>query len=306
MITIVDAVMGTGKSTWAINEVNNNPAKKYIILTPYLDEVDRYKADTSRPDVVALDDDITDTKTAGFRDAIKQGKSVITTHKLFSHLYLEEFPQIQQGEYELIIDETITLVEEEVINKDDFNMLLSTKKIWTEPTKIDGMFIVHPEAHGVDYHGSHRAFMDAARGEHVFRINNTTVVFVVPPEKLTVFKNVHIMTYFFEGSETHCWLQLHKIDFNHKELERDNGGHKLLPHSLNYSGAKYKPLITIFDDKKLNAIGEKGRKLKEPLAQGWFKQKGKDRKKEIKQLKKRWLSLFEQYSVIFKWSLCLN
>ena len=39
LITVVDAVMGTGKSTWLINEVNANPKKKYIILTPYLPEV---------------------------------------------------------------------------------------------------------------------------------------------------------------------------------------------------------------------------------------------------------------------------
>lgn len=291
MITIIDAVMGTGKSTWVINKVNKSLEKKFIILTPLLSEVERYKIDISRPDIIALDDDVTGTKTANFREAVQKGKSIITTHKLFSQLYLEEF---ELADYELIIDETITLVEEQVINNDDFNMLVDTKKVWTEPTDIDGMFIVHPEVWGVDYQGEHRAFIDAAKGEHVFRINNTTVVFVTPPEKLSVFKNVHIMTYIFEGSETHCWLQLHKLDFEHKELRRDNGGHKLLPHDLSYSGSQYKPLITIYDDKKLNSIGEKKRKSRSnPLSRGWFKQSGKNRKKEIKQLRNHTANFFK-------------
>lgn len=73
-VQIIDAVMGTGKSTWAINEVNNNPENKYIVLTPLLTEVARYKEGISsdyngkRPDVVALDEEGSRTKIQRFKD----------------------------------------------------------------------------------------------------------------------------------------------------------------------------------------------------------------------------------------------
>ena len=43
MFTIIDAVMGTGKSTAAIEHVNETPEHKFIILTPLTKEVTRYK-----------------------------------------------------------------------------------------------------------------------------------------------------------------------------------------------------------------------------------------------------------------------
>ena len=292
MITIVDAVMGTGKSTWAIDEINKHPEKKYIILTPPKTEVTRYKEgissahNGSRSDVIALDDDGIGTKTSQLKDAIQDGKTVVTTHNLFTRLDREGFRMISdQGDYELIIDETIELVGEKLINQDDLQMLVETRKIWITPTRIEGMFTIETDINGDDYKGSFKNFINAANGQHVYKVNKAAVVFVVPPEKLTIFKNVHIMTYLADGSETHCWLQLHKLDFDHKELKRDKKGHKLIPHSLMYSGSDFKHLITIFDDKKLNSIGVKKRSTTgHPLSHTWFKTTGARRKNDLKQL----------------------
>ena len=41
MITIVDSICGSGKTSWAIQEMNKNLNQKYVYITPYLDEVDR-------------------------------------------------------------------------------------------------------------------------------------------------------------------------------------------------------------------------------------------------------------------------
>jgi len=40
-IKIVDAIMGAGKTSAAINLINNNPDKLFLFVTPYLSEVDR-------------------------------------------------------------------------------------------------------------------------------------------------------------------------------------------------------------------------------------------------------------------------
>lgn len=197
----------------------------------------------------------------------------------------------KQGDYKLIIDETITLVEEQSISQGDFKMLEESEMFQIEPTNIDRMSRVKVTACGLDHAGVHEGFLSAVHGEHVFRVNNSTVVFVMPPEKFSVFNDVTIMTYLFEGSETHCWLQLHKLDFEHKELEKNGTGHKVLLHDLKYSGADFKSLITICDDKKLNEIGKK-KTQRHPLSRGWYKEKSKARRKDIKQLKNHTRNFF--------------
>ena len=146
---------------------------------------------------------------------------------------------------------------------------------------------------GLFYEGIHEKFLAAAHGEHVFRINKATVVFVMPPEKMQVFMDVKILTYLFEGSETNCWLQLHSLKFDHVELQRDNRGHKLLPHNLRYSGSTFKPLITIDDNKKLNAIGKKQSTEGQPLSHTWFKATGPTRKKNLDQLSNNTQNFFK-------------
>jgi len=295
MIRIIDAVMGTGKSTWLINEVNAHPEKKYIILTPYRTEVTRFKDALTGPNVIAIDTEETISKLQRLKDSIREGKTIVATHKLFTMLSKDGFDMIRaHGDYTLIIDETITLVEENGISQDDFKMLEDMKFLETEATSIDGLSIARRTDKGSNYTGQHKNFLAAAHGEHVYRVDRATVVFVTPPEKLKVFESVNILTYLFEGSETDCWLQLHDLDFNHMELRRDTlAGHKLLPHDLKYSGSEFKPLVTIYDDKKLNDIGVKGRATKEPLSHSWFKTTGTMRKKDIDQLRKNTLNFFK-------------
>ena len=40
-ITVIDSIMGSGKSTWAFNFINSNPEKKYLYVTPFIDECAR-------------------------------------------------------------------------------------------------------------------------------------------------------------------------------------------------------------------------------------------------------------------------
>src|SRR5699024_1374403 len=43
-ITVIDSIMGSGKTQWAIQRMNEaSPQEKFIYITPFLDEVDRIK-----------------------------------------------------------------------------------------------------------------------------------------------------------------------------------------------------------------------------------------------------------------------
>ena len=48
MVKVCDAIMGTGKSSAAITYMNDHPEKKFIYITPYLEEATRIATSCSR------------------------------------------------------------------------------------------------------------------------------------------------------------------------------------------------------------------------------------------------------------------
>lgn len=44
MVRIIDSIMGSGKTSWAIDEMNSHPERRYLYVTPYLAETERIVA----------------------------------------------------------------------------------------------------------------------------------------------------------------------------------------------------------------------------------------------------------------------
>ena len=40
-VTVIDCIPGSGKTSWGIDYMNTNTNKKFIYITPYLDEIQR-------------------------------------------------------------------------------------------------------------------------------------------------------------------------------------------------------------------------------------------------------------------------
>lgn len=48
-ITVVDSIMGSGKTSWAIQYINqSSPSTKFIFITPYLTEIERIIEKTTK------------------------------------------------------------------------------------------------------------------------------------------------------------------------------------------------------------------------------------------------------------------
>ncbi|SHO51952.1 hypothetical protein [Desulfopila aestuarii] len=288
-VEILDAVMGTGKSTEIINRVNDSPDTKYIILVPLLTEVERYKEALSssekgkRSDIVALDTKESETKTQRFLDAVQEGKTVIASHALFSLLSSWDLSGIPRGEYELIIDETIMLVERGELKDEDIQVAEKSGLIEkSEHPSIEWLEIYEMlpagEAH-IGKNGALSSIVKAVQGKHIYSVANRKVVFVVPPEKFEVFNSITILTYLFKGSETNGWLEVFKIPFEHLELYKDSaGGLKTKAHIGYYDGAKFKKLLDIYEG-PYNDVGKKEPRAKGyPVGKKWFDQQMKKRK----------------------------
>lgn len=84
MIKIIDSIMGSGKTTWAISFMNANPQRRFIFITPFLKEAERIQA--ACPNLRFKQPDDRFTKQAGFRKLLQEGENIAMTHALFTEL----------------------------------------------------------------------------------------------------------------------------------------------------------------------------------------------------------------------------
>ena len=115
--------MGSGKTSWSIQEMNEKQDKSYIYITPFLTEVERIKENAKV--------DIFDPKNKGsgkldsFNELLASGENIVSTHALFSRISKETQELIKQAQYTLILDEVLDVVEPySGITKDDLRLLL--------------------------------------------------------------------------------------------------------------------------------------------------------------------------------------
>ena len=109
-ITIKDYPCGSGKTTSMINCFKEE--EKYLVILPYLKEVDRVILNTNNVTFVqpTPDDTISHTKSESLRDFLLLGKNIATTHSMYERLV----PLSEEGlieDYNIIIDEVPEVVQ---------------------------------------------------------------------------------------------------------------------------------------------------------------------------------------------------
>lgn len=80
-ITVVDSIMGSGKTSAMINKVNTDMENNYIYVTPYLPEVERYIEKTEHRFRQPLNTG--DGKLDYLHRLLAAGENIATTHALF-------------------------------------------------------------------------------------------------------------------------------------------------------------------------------------------------------------------------------
>lgn len=102
-IRFVDQPCGNGKTTRTIEALD--PLKQYLIVVPFLSEVERWKAEAKIPLEVPPE---STNKSEWLRENVLMGNSIVCTHALFD---LVDLSRTDLSEYEVIIDEVFDCVE---------------------------------------------------------------------------------------------------------------------------------------------------------------------------------------------------
>ena len=126
-VNIVDAIMGAGKTQSIMNYINaSDDDEKFLVITPFLDEIKRYRAYCYSKNFTFLKDNDKCSKLNDLKKLIDKGENIVSTHALFQKFDNELIDLCRAKNYTLIMDEVANVIEEYPLTKQDFIVLKNT------------------------------------------------------------------------------------------------------------------------------------------------------------------------------------
>lgn len=280
--------MGVGKSSASITYMNEHSDKKFIYITPYLDEATRIKE--ACPDLHFVEPS-SKLKDYGFRkichtaSLIDEGRNITTTHQAFKNYTQEMLRSISEREYMLIIDESVDVLETFDFAPGDLRMAIKAGYVVDD----NGAYTLTDEEYtGIAMSG----LFSLLQHRKLIRIKDKDdkclYYWNLPPDLITAFKDVFILTYLFEGQSLHHLLEIYDIPYEYINVDRDEDGIYRFTDGQGYIPEYVKGLknkIHILDKEKLNEVGRK----KTALSMAWFDRGGED----VEQLKRNISNCFK-------------
>lgn len=273
-VTVIDSIMGSGKTTSLIKMMNENTEEKFIYITPYRDEIDRvvdncpnrYFETPKNFDKINLK---TCTKYEDLIKIIEQDINVVSTHALFQTFDENIIKVLKEHKYTLILDEVAQVVEEINISSDDIRMLIN-----------DGVITVNENKRIIwlndNYDGEFIKYKESFKNGEVYLYGDSVIIWCFPCEIFNCFDKVIISTYLFRGQLQCYYFQVNNIEFEYKSAVKsinDKGEYEfnIVDYIEEYDYKSLSKLINIYEG-KLNAIGEDKDGRKKPLSSTWYKE----------------------------------
>ena len=259
MVMVCDAIMGNGKSSAAITYMNEHKDDKFIYITPYLDEAARIKENC--PDLHFIEPSAK-LKEYQFKKSlhtaalIREGQNISTTHQAFVGYTPDMLGDIQDQGYRLIIDENVEILEKFEIHPDDLKLAVDAGYVVDD----NGVYRVT----NTEYHGDAlREMFRMMQSRELIRIadrnDNKFFYWALPPDLITSFRDVFILTYLFDGQSLHHLLEIYQIPYDFIGIHRDADGTFRFGEYPGYTPEyvhTLKDRIHILDNRKLNEIGD--------------------------------------------------
>ena len=267
--------MGSGKTSWSIQHINESPFENVLYITPFLNEVERIIENTNRdfkqPSYKG------GTKLQNLNELLACQYDIASTHELFKKLTDESREYIQNGHYTLILDEVLNAIDPyDDIKKDDMKLLQDSGCITIDE---DGFVIWNQDK--ADYDTQYNRIKILAENKSLLYVNQKLLLWRYPPEIFTLFDNVYILTYLFDASILKNYFDLYHIQYTKKSIVHENDKYVLSDFYIPDT-KKYSPLIDIYNG-KLNINFEQ---KQNGLSSTWFKVQSKTNAKAIQQIKK--------------------
>jgi hypothetical protein len=252
-ITVVDSVMGSGKSSWAIQHMNDerNLSERFIYVTPINTEVDRIKeACPSRGFRSTNLDKYSGRKMHVAKEWLQDRANISTTHSLFRAADAEFLAYVRENNYTLILDEAMSVIEISDVKATDIETLLKAENIeFAEDGRVTWL--------NDDYDGRFVDIKAYAKAGTLFHLRGKMFIRAFPAEAFRAFSKVYCLTYLFKAQQQRCYFDLHGLDYELKSINRTpEGAYQLVEHDAGAEGrAELYGQIDVYDG-PLNEVGK--------------------------------------------------
>lgn len=217
IINIIDNIMGKGKSSAALQYINDNREKRYLYVTPYLSECTRVQS--ACPDLQFKEPSDTGalpTKSADLLRLLSEGQNVVLSHELFKLLNDTAIDRIKEFDYTLFLDEEIEVVELSDITQDDLKILKEQRLIEIDPTSKRVKWL------DSQYHGDFERTKREIQQKALYEVEQNIILWQLPPGIFEAFHQVYIMTFLFRGSMLFLYFQKYGMSFQYLHIEKDS------------------------------------------------------------------------------------
>lgn len=258
-INIVDQICGSGKTSAAINMINNSDGDKHFLyITPYLDEVNRVIE--SCPSKHFIQPQERGTKMEDIKRLFSKGRNIVSTHALFSMFDKQIISISDLQDYTLIMDEVADVVEPLRIKQKDLELLL-------EKTTVDDngcLEWIDKEYDGVLL-GKYKKLVDL---KAVYYYSNTAILWCFPVECFKAFRDIYILTYMFDCQVQRYYYDMFGIEYNYFYIKGNSLKTYEFTNKKEESTAdfKYGNLVKIVQNEKMNRFGD----TENALCKSWY------------------------------------
>ena len=297
-VQVCDSIMGSGKSMSAIRYINETD-RKFIYLSPYLEEGKRIKDACPDKDFKEPCSDADTTKLQDLHKLLRDGENVVSTHALFKCFNETTINLVKAGDYELVLDEALNVIEVLELSAYDRNTLIQSDYI----TVAEDNTVQWNES---KYEGNFTALKKAMQNGKVTYFKDSVFIWEFPIEAFKAFTKITVLTYLFSSQVLAYYLQLHNIPYEFIGVKKNASGHQFCNIDDPECITKIQnlgELINIVERKKYNAIGEKNT----ALSVSWYnKLSTTDRLKMRKLIRNVFVSAMKAKSTETLWTMFLS
>ncbi|MFS0559612.1 hypothetical protein AB1K91_02625 [Terribacillus sp. 179-K 1B1 HS] len=250
-INVVDSIMGSGKTSWAINYMNKaDKPHKFIYITPYLSEVERIQEQSTRDFIAPNNNNSEGSKLRSLKELIVSGCDIVSTHSLFQASDDELIDLLTDAGYTLILDEVMDVIEQANITKRDITdlqrlghiQIVDNKVVWNCDEYVEGRYL---------------DIKLLANSNNLFYHRGQFLIWAFPPQVFRAFDNVFILTYLFDAQIQRYYFDLYSFDYKYNSVQKQ--GTEYVLASYDRSSENRQELFNLIDlyEGKLNEIGDR-------------------------------------------------
>lgn len=309
MITVIDSMPGLGKTSYAIQMINNDRAKgfgtyesehilnnKYLYVTPFLKEVDRIKENTKAE--IYDPDNKNSTKYSDILNLLNNDFSIVMSHELFSRIKNETLEIFKEKDYILIMDEVANVIDDFTISEDDINLLLKSEVISADEENKVVWNDRDYKTNKINKFSDMKILAD--RESLYFNEKQNKIFKQMSVKSFTSFKEVYILTYLFDGQLQKFFFESHGLKYSLKSVLKKDEHYELIEYDKKTEPReRIKKLLNIYEDipnttgrpSTLNSnFNKRAKDERYLLTSGWFKDATKE---ELRQLNNNLYSYFK-------------